>query len=95
MTRPASPLAGKTVTVKPAAPYENLQDGAEYRVEDWWENVYGKSWMDATGNPAALIYGMRSGVGGLPIDDDVLYGKINSLGYLVHVSEIVEKENGQ
>ncbi len=88
-TRPASPMAGKTVKVKPAAPWDGLVDGAEYRVEDWWQNVYGQSWMIAQGNPAALIYALRSATGGLPTDEEVLYGKVGSFGYLVHVSEVV------
>ena len=90
--RDPSPLAGQTVKVNPVAPYENLIEGAEYRVEDWWQNVYGGSWMFAQGNPAALIYAMRTGmagVAGVPTDDEVLYGKIGHLGYLVHVSEVV------
>jgi hypothetical protein len=88
--RDPSPLAGQTVKVRPVKPYENLVEDAEYHVEDWWQNVYGSSWMFAQGNPAALIYAMRTGVGGgVPIDDEVLYGKIGSFGYLVHVSEVV------
>ena len=92
--RDPSPLAGQTVTIHPAVPYENLVDGAEYRVEDWWTNVYGKSWTEADGNPAAIIYSIRTAKGGLPFSDDVLYGKCGSLGYLVHVSEIEEAADG-
>lgn len=88
MARPKSELAGQTVTVHPKRDLENLVDGAEFRVEDWWENVYGQSWMTSDGNPAAMLYGMRNGIGRLPIDNDVLYGKVGALGYLVHVSEI-------
>lgn len=62
--------------------------GAEYHVEDLWQKVAGKSWMDSTGNPAALHYAMRAAASNLPIDNDVLYGKIGSFGHLVHVSEI-------
>ncbi len=88
--REQSPLAGRTVKVHPVVPYENLQEGVEYRVEDWWINVYGKSWTQADGNPAAMIYAIRMAKGGLPFGDDVLYGKCGYLGYLVHISEIEE-----
>jgi hypothetical protein len=46
--------------------------------------------MLATGNPAALNYAMRAGTIGLPVDNEVVYGKIGYLGYLVHTSEFVE-----
>ena len=62
--------------------------GSDYRVEDWWDRVAGKSWMDCNGNPACLIFAMRSGLAGLPTDDEVLYGKVGSFGHLVHISEI-------
>jgi hypothetical protein len=68
--------------------------GSEYRVEDWWDRVYGSSWMDAQGNPAALVYALRSASQsyGVPLDDEVLYGKIGPFGHLVHVSEIAAEE---
>ncbi|MFI1195488.1 hypothetical protein ACH4T9_19835 [Micromonospora sp. NPDC020750] len=85
MTRPTSPLAGQTVTIR--ADVAKL-GGKEYRVEDWWINVAGRSWMDCVGNPAALTYAARGGFADLPTDDEVLYGKVDGLGYLVHISEI-------
>jgi len=63
----------------------------EIRIEDWWDRVGGGSWMGAKGNPACLIYAMRSGLSSkinIPIDNEVLYGKINGLGYLVHIKEL-------
>lgn len=85
MIRERSPLAGQTVKIR-----ANVAQigGEEYRVEDWWQNVSGGSWMFADGNPAALNYAMRSAFAGLPTDDDVLYGKVGPFGHLVHVSEI-------
>ena len=64
--------------------------GAEYEIEGLWNSprIGGKSWMDSNGNPACLHYAMRSAANGLPIDNNVLYGKIGGLGHLVHVSEI-------
>ena len=86
MLREQSPLAGKTVKIR-----KGKFKGQEYRVEDWWENVGGISWMDAKGNPACLQYAMRGGFEGLPTDNEVLYGKIGILGHLIHISEIQSK----
>jgi len=79
-----SKLAGKTIIIK-----KGTYKGAEYLVEDWWENVYGQSWMFCKGNPACLKYAMRGGLkDNLPTDNEVLYGKIGGLGELIHISEI-------
>ncbi|MCW2768503.1 MAG: hypothetical protein JWO11_4462 [Nocardioides sp.] len=83
--REPSAYAGKTVKIR--ADVARL-GGQEYRVEDWWINVFGASWMHADGNPAAMQYGIRSALGGLPLDNEVLYGKVGGLGVLVHISEI-------
>ncbi|WP_091086227.1 hypothetical protein [Micromonospora nigra] len=85
MIRDRHPLAGQTVRLTAS---DARLAGKEYRVEDWWQNVTGGSWMDATGNPAALTYAMRSALAGLPLDNEVLYGKVAGRGHLVHVSEI-------
>lgn len=82
-TEPHS-LAGQTVDIKIDG--ETL----ECRLEDWWDRVYGSSWMFADGNPAALKYAMRAGFAGLPVDNEVVYGKVGAFGHLIHVSEIVE-----
>lgn len=83
--RPTSDLAGKTVKIR-----KGKLSGLDYKVEDWWENVYGKSWMVSDGNPAAMKYAMRTGLQafGIPNNDDVLYGKIGLYGELVHTSEL-------
>lgn len=77
------PLAGQTVKVK-----KGTLEGQDFTVEDWWENVFGKSWMDSTGNPAALEYSYRAANEKLPLDWEVLYGKIEGLGCLIHMSEL-------
>lgn len=83
------PLAGKTVTLKlRTEPYENLKDGAKFHVEDWANRVFGQPWGYMQGNPTALIYAMRAGFGGIETDNKVIYGKVDSLAYLVHESEI-------
>jgi hypothetical protein len=86
-----SPLASTTVKI-----VEGELKGEMLVVEDWWENVYGKSWMVSDGNPAALNYAMRTGLQDfqVPLDNDVLYGKIGSFGHLVHTSEIDNTEEG-
>lgn len=61
----------------------------EAEVEDYWDTLTGRSWMFAEGNPAALIYGLRSGLNNLPTDDNVLYVKIGAFGHLVHISEVI------
>lgn len=75
------PLARKTATV------DLGQGPEEYEIEDWWDRLTGASWMHANGNPAALKYAMRS-AGKLPLDDEVVYGKIGRYGHLVHASEL-------
>ena len=84
------PLAGQTVTLSNAAdPVRGVVvSGEEFRIEDYWDKLTGGSWMFAEGNPAALQYAFRSGVCGLPVDDEVVYGKIGPYGHLVHVSEL-------
>jgi hypothetical protein len=61
-----------------------------YEVEAYWDDLTGKSWMFSDGNPAALKYAVRSGVAGLPLDNEVLYGTIGAFGHLVHVSEVID-----
>lgn len=80
-----SNLAGKTVKIK-----SSIKDlgNKDYVVEDWWDRVAGKSWMNCDGNPACLKYAIRSGFSGLPFDNEVLYGKIGHFGELIHISEI-------
>lgn len=86
------PLAGKTVKIKAGVIHPQLSNfgGSMFKVEDYWDKIAGESWMFCDGNPACLIYAMRSGLSDTPIptDDEVLYGKSMGLGHLVHVSEI-------
>jgi len=35
-----------------------------------------------------LQYAVRAVVKGLPVNDDVVYGKVGPLGYLLHVTEV-------
>lgn len=87
----AHPLAGQTVTVTPSSPlftYEGTEP-LQITVEDWNDRIFeGQSWMYMQGHPASLGYAMRSVMGQLPIDNEVVYGKCErGIGHLVHVSE--------
>jgi hypothetical protein len=46
--------------------------------------------MLSDGNWAAMHYALRSALVEpmLPIDDEVVYGKIGAFGHIVHVSEL-------
>jgi hypothetical protein len=83
------PLAGKTVILNCKPCPDNL-NGQQFEIEDYWENVAGKSWMDCNGNPACLKYAMRSAFAGLPMNNNVVYGKVGPFGHLIHESELGE-----
>lgn len=85
------PATGQTVTVNPVAPVYGHSDTTPFafRIEDWNDRVFGKSWQVMNDHPASLGYAMRSAMAGLPLDNEVVYGKDNhGIGHLVHVSEI-------
>ena len=67
--------------------------GQEIDIEGLWQDVAGQSWMFMKGNPACLIYAMRSASEKLPTDDNVYYGKIKGNGHLVHGSELQDEES--
>lgn len=80
------PLASHTVTVTIEG------ETYPYRIEDWADRVIGQSWQTTAGHAAAMQYAMRSGLSAhLPIDDEVLYGKIGYFGQFVHISEITDE----
>lgn len=88
--------AGETVKIKSGTGKSMSGEdmsGEFFVIEDWCENVLGCSWMDANGNPAAMEYAVRSAFNGsnnhVPMfSDDVLYGKVRSLGHLFHINEL-------
>lgn len=98
--RPRSPYAGVVVKTRENVgtdPMTKMPLGnKDFIVEDWWENISGKSWMVSNGNPAALCYAFRTGMNHatVPLDNDVLYGKIDGLGYIFHVCELELPEVG-
>jgi hypothetical protein len=95
-----SPLAGKTVELSPQMGDVAL-NGQKIVIEDWWERVSaGVSWAESVriGSPAAIFYSLRINRKNklvpmddrIPIDNRVLYGKVNGLGFIVHISEVWE-----
>jgi len=78
-----SHLAGKHVKIK---------NGWTILIEDWWDRLVEKSWMDMTGNPACLQYAIRISTLNVTLDNEVLYGHTeDGLGHLIHISEIEEE----
>lgn len=91
------PLAGETVKIKLQTNHPRLGDaGAEhsdFEVEDWWDSLTGSSWRSPVmaNNFACAIYKVRimfDHKERVPVDDEVVYGKIRGMGHLVHVSEL-------
>lgn len=85
MHKDAHPQAGEIVTIQ-----RGEYKGRQYRIEDWWDHLTGKSWGFSEGNIACLRYALRLVGTDIPSDDEVVYGKIDHLGYLIHVSELTE-----
>lgn len=87
-------LAGQTVRIKEDVRHPQYKiGGKEFVVEDWWDRVSGSSWMDdATSAWVAVVYAIRTGMEGLPDDgvgaDEVVYGKVDGMGHLIHESEL-------
>ncbi len=82
-------LAGQTVKIKAD---DVCFGGAEYIIEDWHDIVMKISWKHDLRNPACLDYAVRAAKGDLPIDNEVLYGKIGLYGKLIHISQIAGYE---
>ena len=80
-----SSLAGQTVKII-SVTFKN----SKYIIEDWWDRLGQGSWMFCNGNPVCMKYAIRSStiIDNLPTDNEVLYGKIDGLGCLIHISEI-------
>ena len=76
---------------KPPPNVEQVPEIEADYTEGLWHELTKGSWMDAKGNPACLMYAIRSGAAGLPTDNKVHYVHIGGFGHLVHESEIVEE----
>jgi hypothetical protein len=66
--------------------------GKEFFVRDWWDRVGGHSWIMPKGSEVCLAYGKRVNDENLPIDNEVLFGKIGHLWLLIHLSELETQE---
>lgn len=83
-----SELAGKTLRIR--ADVGHPCGGSKVAIEDWWDRIGGRPWGMCHGNPACVAYAIRRGNPAchIPSNDEVLYGKVNGVGYLVHMSEL-------
>lgn len=57
-------------------------------IEDTDKNVFGQSWEWMKGNPACMLFGIRTGSEGLETTGKVYYGKVLSMGELVWEYEL-------
>jgi hypothetical protein len=91
--RDPSPYAGTTVQLRPDAVEIG---GLPAEVVDWYERTSGgKTWREAIGtDPRAQGYAIRRGMAGLPDDDNVLFARVDGMGYLIHYTEIVGESGG-
>jgi hypothetical protein len=69
-------------------PHTLVPTGELYRIEDWYDRLGQGTWIEGVGNFACMKYAKHVSQWGLPLDNEVVYGKINGLGYLYHVSEL-------
>lgn len=80
-------FAGKEVQIK-----NGELKGNYYVIEDYWDRIDEKDWSDPNrrGNPACLLYSRRIAFQDfqVPRDNEVLYGKIGMMGFLVHEKEL-------
>lgn len=82
-----SPLARKTVIIQ-----SGKYKGESYWIEDWWDRVNGGvSWGNSVGNPACIKYAIRLSGTQIPLNNEVLYGKIGFFGELIHLSELLDE----
>ena len=85
------PQARETVSLKKPISHPMGDSVTEITIQDWWDKLTGGSWQTADGNPAYIVYAIRTGSSSTPppIDDEVVYGHDpHGFGVLVHVSEI-------
>ena len=85
------PLAGQKVRIGVGvsdAGQNAVVEGAVLEIVDWWDRVSGRPWGETERFPACICYAMRAAGNRIPPDDEVVYGKIDGMGHIVHVSEI-------
>ena len=81
-------LAGKTVSLIDVSNGSVID--VRYKIEDWWDVLGSGSWAGLCETvPACAIYNDRIiGLESIPFDEEVVYGKVDGLGYLIHESEL-------
>lgn len=89
---------GKVYRIKGDSEYFKKKYGTSnplILIEGTDKEVFGKFWGDMNGNPACIMYAVRSV--GIPIGGQVYYGKIGGLGECAHESEIepIPKKGGK
>lgn len=83
----AHPLAGETVYLKDVKTGETTD--FTFRIENWWDALGSGSWQNNLDNFACLKYALRSAQNGsIPLDDEVVYGKVDGMGHIMHISEL-------
>ena len=65
----------------PSAGSVVMGHGKEFRIEDWADRLFHASWREKAdqGNPGCILYMTRIMGTDLPLDDEVVYGKFQSL----------------
>jgi hypothetical protein len=61
--------------------------GTDFVVLDWADRCFGSPWRTVR-YPVTGAYAVRVELAELPIDDEVVYGRIGSTYYLVHETEL-------
>jgi hypothetical protein len=79
------PRAGKTVAVS----FRGSTRSVSFRLEDWHDRVFGKSWQDAPVDVVERDYSFRVSADYLPRDNEVVYGMLSGSRYIVHATELV------
>jgi len=68
-----------------------LVDGRSFQVDDWWDRVMqtSTSWYlsDVRRNFALAAFALEQAKTNLPMDDDIVYGKIGDFGVIIHVRQ--------
>lgn len=88
--------AGKKIPVADKFIHHQYPHIKEIVIEDWWDRITGKSWMENRNNSAVMMYLIRINQPGyqIPVDDEVLYGHYKGSGILIHISELNLKRIG-
>ena len=83
---------GKEYKIRGNSAYFNKKYGTpnpSIIIEDEDTAIFSGGWGVQQGNPACMLFAMRTGLEGLSTDEGrVYYGKIGYLGELVHESEL-------